>query len=90
VLLEAAAAERPIIATDVGGTAELLTHERSALLIPAESREAISAAMVRLYHDPALRVRLAAAAREEVVTRFSIEQASRSLADFWRKAMTKS
>jgi glycosyltransferase involved in cell wall biosynthesis len=86
-LLEAAAAGCPIIATAVGGTEEMLTHEQSALLVPADASEALASAMVRLYGDAALRKRLAAAAKSRVTSHFPIEKAARNLADLWRRAI---
>jgi glycosyltransferase involved in cell wall biosynthesis len=88
-LLEAAVAGCPIIATAVGGTEEMLTHEQSALLVPADAPEALASAMVRLYGDAALRDRLAAAAKHRVTSLFPIEKAARSLADLWRRSMSE-
>lgn len=87
VLLEAAAAERPIIATSVGGTSEMLTHGESAILVAPNEPQPLADAMTLLRGDPALGSRLAATARERVVARFSIEQAARSLAEVWRKSL---
>jgi glycosyltransferase involved in cell wall biosynthesis len=84
VLLEAAAAQRPIVATKIGGTEEMLVHDQSAILVPPDNPEALAEAMVRLYGDAELSSRLAAAARERVANRFSIEQAAHELADVWR------
>jgi glycosyltransferase involved in cell wall biosynthesis len=87
VLLEAAAAERPIIATKVGGTAEMLVDGESAILIPPDKPEILADAIVRLYRDPMLRRRLATAAKERVTARFSIEQSARLLGEIWRAAL---
>jgi glycosyltransferase involved in cell wall biosynthesis len=87
VLLEAAAAECPIIATTVGGTQEMLVHDESAILVAPDDPEALAEAMVRLHGDAELSSRLAAAARERVANRFSIDQAARGLAEVWRKAI---
>jgi glycosyltransferase involved in cell wall biosynthesis len=87
VLLEAAAAQRPIIATRVGGTEEMLVDGESVILLAPNEPQPLADAMVQLRGDPALCSRLAAAARDRVVTLFSIEQAARGLAEVWRKAI---
>jgi glycosyltransferase involved in cell wall biosynthesis len=48
VLLEAAAAGLAIVATRVGGVAEVVEHEQSGLLVPAENPAELAEAMRRL------------------------------------------
>lgn len=45
VIVEAATAGVPVVATDVGGNAELLVHGESGMLVPAGDTEALAAAM---------------------------------------------
>ena len=61
---EALAAGRPIVATDADGLLDVLTPERDALVVPRRDARALADAIIRLIDDPALRRRLAAAARE--------------------------
>ena len=63
VVLEAAAASLPIVATDVGGTTEIVTDEETAILVPHRDPKALSQAIARVSEDPVLRDRLAQAAR---------------------------
>jgi glycosyltransferase involved in cell wall biosynthesis len=86
VLLEAAASKRPIIATKVGGTGEILVDSESAILVPPDEPESLADAMVRLYGNPELCSCLATAARDRVTARFSIERSVRGLAGLWRTA----
>lgn len=65
-LLECAASGLPIVATAAGGIPYLVTHERTALLVPINDHEAVAAACLRLLGDPALGVRLAEAAFADV------------------------
>jgi glycosyltransferase involved in cell wall biosynthesis len=88
-LLEAAVAGCPIIATAVGGTEEMLTHEQSALLVAADAPEALALAIVQMYGDVALRKRLAVAAKDRVTRLFPIEKAARGLADLWRRSISE-
>jgi glycosyltransferase involved in cell wall biosynthesis len=48
VLLEAAAAALPIVATRVGGNQEVVQHEKSGFLVPPRDHDALSDAMLRL------------------------------------------
>ena len=74
VLLESMAAGAPVVATDVGGTAEALQHERSGLLIPPANPAAMAAAINRLLTNPSLACELGARARQVIVERFSLDR----------------
>jgi glycosyltransferase involved in cell wall biosynthesis len=65
-LLEAMAAGCPVIASAVGGTAELVDDGGTGLLFPADDARALAAAIVRLTTEPGLRERLAEAAARHV------------------------
>lgn len=84
VLLEAAACGRPIIATDVGGTREILSDEDTALLIPANDIQALSTAIRHSLEDKALRERLGCRAREQAVEKFALIPAAERLRAYWR------
>jgi glycogen(starch) synthase len=64
--LEAMAMGLPVLASDVGGLTELVTHGRTGLLFRAESAEAFVSEAIRLAADLELRRRLGAAAREHI------------------------
>lgn len=68
-VFEYMAAGRPIIAPDQPNIREVLEHDRTALLFAPERPEAFAEALLRLAADPALRRRLGAAAREEILRR---------------------
>jgi glycosyltransferase involved in cell wall biosynthesis len=89
VLLEAAAAELPIVATDVGGTREILEDGVSARLVPPDDPPALAMAMTELALDRELRGRLASAARGRIVETFSIESAAVGLFDAWRRVLSE-
>jgi len=77
-VLWAAALGRGIVATDVGGTGEIVADETSALLVPARAVPALRGALERLVRDPALRARLGVAARRDVHARFDEAAGARS------------
>jgi glycosyltransferase involved in cell wall biosynthesis len=73
-ILEAMAAGKPVIATDVGGTREVLTHQETGILIPPGSSSVIGAAIVDLLDHPEKRAALAVAARDRVVQEFGVQR----------------
>lgn len=83
VLLEAAASGLPILATNVGGTAEML-GPNEAVLIPSGRADLLTENLRRMLTDANLRSSLATAARTTIEARFNVEDASAQLADFWR------
>lgn len=54
VAVEALAAGRPVVASNVGGLAEIVEHEITGLLVPPRDVEALAEAMIRFVEDPAL------------------------------------
>jgi glycosyltransferase involved in cell wall biosynthesis len=66
VILEGMIHGLPIVASDVGGPAEILEHGRTALLFPPWDVEALSHALITLVRDKALRQRLGEEAATEV------------------------
>ena len=63
VVPEAIAAGRPIVATAIDGTAEILRDGETALLAPPGDPGAVANQVLRLLDDPALARRIASAAR---------------------------
>jgi glycosyltransferase involved in cell wall biosynthesis len=72
-LIQAMAAGVPVIASGVGGPAEIVTDGVTGLLVPPRRVEALAQAINDLLDDSDLRARLSAAAREEVQRRFERE-----------------
>jgi glycosyltransferase involved in cell wall biosynthesis len=89
VLLEAAAAGCPIVATNVGGTPEMLVDGESALLVPADRPDDLAAAILSASGDAALRERLARTAQQRIATLFPIERAARELGELWRATLSE-
>jgi glycosyltransferase involved in cell wall biosynthesis len=71
-ILEALAAGRPVVATDVGGTREAIDHERTGLLVPSGDASALAAGLVRLLSNPDEARGLGHAGRRHVAEHFQI------------------
>jgi glycosyltransferase involved in cell wall biosynthesis len=82
-LVEAAAAGRPIITTDVAGCREVVRHGVEGLLVPRGDVTAAASAVVRLARDAPLRARMGAAANFRARERFSEDVVMRSLATLY-------
>lgn len=84
VLLEAAAMGLPTIATDVGGTPEILEDRHSALLVPPGQPDEFCRAIVQMRNDSGLRMRLGIQAAETARSRFGIARAALLLIAEWQ------
>ncbi|MEW4487545.1 glycosyltransferase family 4 protein [Thalassoglobus sp. JC818] len=87
VLLEAAASGVPIVATRVGGTEEILTHNQSALLVDPGNVDQLTEALAQLYEDSELRIQLQSAAQQSVRERFDITLRAAETVQFWKDVL---
>jgi glycosyltransferase involved in cell wall biosynthesis len=71
-LIEAMAAGTPVLSTDVGGVADLVTHGETGWLVPPGDPKAMARAIRLLLEDRTLAVRLAAAGRSAAVDRYDV------------------
>ena len=73
IILEAMAAGKPIVATEIGGVAEAVQNGRTGILVPVGDVQAFAAALVRLAGNAELADRMGRAGRERHRTHFSYE-----------------
>ncbi len=78
-ILEAMALETPIVATAVGGTAELARDGIEALIVPPNDEQALVDALIEAVNDPVAGSRRAAAARKRVETDLSFDARMRKV-----------
>ncbi|KNG93538.1 glycosyltransferase [Pseudaestuariivita atlantica] len=74
VLMEAMAAQVPVVTTRIAGVPELVEDGVSGLLVPPGDDVALGVAMSSLLDDADLRARMGAAGREKVLAEFDIAQ----------------
>jgi glycosyltransferase involved in cell wall biosynthesis len=90
VLLEAAAAGLPIVATMVGGNHEVVCQEESGFLVPARDPEALAAAMLRLLDLPAPRRReMGERGREHVQTHHGLTRLVERWEELYRQVLAR-
>jgi glycosyltransferase involved in cell wall biosynthesis len=69
-LIEASAAGKAIVATEVGGVGDVVQRDSTGLLVPDDDLDALTSALSRLMADASLRLRLGTAARDVATSRF--------------------
>ena len=90
VVREAMALSRPVVATNVGGNADLVEDGVSGFLVPPRDVPTLAAAVVRVLRDGELASRLGTAARSRVRSEFSIEMRAIRLETVYRAALADS
>ena len=70
-ILEAFASGLAVVTTDAGGIPHIVRHGETGLIVPRGADEAMAAAALRLFREPALAGRLAATALEECRRRYA-------------------
>lgn len=86
-LLESMAASVAVVATNVGGTPELIRDGRDGLLVPPDDVPAIADAVCSILGDPLLALRLGAQGRERAVASFSFDAMTRSTEEVYFELM---
>lgn len=87
-VIEAMAAAKPIIASNMTVIPELIAPGKNGIIVPLRDAAAIADAIIDLFKNPGKRKTLAQAAFERAHS-FSLEKAARSLEDLYRSLLNK-
>ncbi len=71
--------ETPVVATDVGGTREVIANEVDGLLTPRRDPDALAAAIVRTLGDRPATVKRVAAARARIECELSFDARTKAV-----------
>ena len=88
-LMEAAACERAMVATDAPGCREIVIDDQTGLLVPIENPPALAQAISKLAASPDLRARYAKAARELVVNKLSSRMIGQQVVQLYNDMMDR-
>lgn len=88
VNLEAMASGIPVVATDIGGSPELIVDGVTGLLVPPCQPEKIAAALCQLIADPDLRVRMGRAGQDRCRLMFDADANAQQLESLILQAAT--
>ncbi|MCI0627098.1 MAG: glycosyltransferase [Acidobacteria bacterium] len=86
VLLEAMASGLPVVATRVGGVADIVVDGKTGFLVDCRDEEAMVQALRRFVEDPCFRTKMGGHARSHVETQFSIKQLPGRLTELYDRA----
>lgn len=87
VVLEAMAASRAVIGTDVEGTHELVVPGETGWLIPPENTEALAAAMAEAFDKPDRTKRYGEAGRKRVEAKYTLSGTIRAYESLWARVL---
>jgi glycosyltransferase involved in cell wall biosynthesis len=90
VLLEAASAALPVVATNVGGTPEIVVEGVTGRLVPPGDPDALARELIALLRDPEAGHAMGRRAKERVESRFSIERQAAETAAVYRAVLEES
>ena len=88
-LMEAMAAGRACVASDVGGLPELIESGRDGILVPSEDPIALRDAIISLIGNPELREYYSSMAREKAIRNFSMEESAAKTIAVYRSVVGK-
>lgn len=74
VAIEALAAGRPVVSTDVGGVADVVRHGEDGYLVPPGDVEALAGRLAELARDPERRTAMGEAGRARALERYDVER----------------
>ena len=89
VALEAMAARRPVVATNVDGTPEAVADEQTGILVPPADPVALAQATERLLREAELRRSMGEAGRRRVETHFTMERMVQRTQDIYREVLAE-
>lgn len=86
-VLEAAAAGLPIVASDVGGTLEIIQDQKTGLLVPAHDSQALKKTLKILIENPILVQKLGQNAKDHIRDHFSWDHIKASYVALFEKVV---
>ena len=89
-LMEAQAAGTPVVSTNVGAVNELVLHEKTGLIVAANTKEDIVTALMRLIENNSLREKMGIEGHRFIHEHFSKKHQLESIKDLYRNLLSSS
>ena len=87
VMLEGMACGLPVVATDVGGSSEVIVHGKNGFLIPPRDPRRMSEVVLKLLADSPLRKKVGKAARATIEKGFSWDKIADNILEFYNRVL---
>lgn len=84
-MLEAMYMQVPVIATEIGGTPEVITNNKNGILVKVNNIKELTDAIIDLFNNREKQIRLAQEGRKTVLERFSNERYISQLEDLYNQ-----
>jgi glycosyltransferase involved in cell wall biosynthesis len=88
-LIEAQAAGRPIVSTRVGGIADVVMENKTALLSDIADEKAFSKNLLQLVNDATLRHKFSNAGKDYVITQFSYQRLIKDMGNLYHDLLDR-
>ena len=88
-ILEAMACRLPVVATDVGGTGEVIQNEKTGMLVAPKNSTRLADSMLRLAGDQQFREAIADQGYDLVRSHFSFEKVAREVESLYQNIATQ-
>ena len=86
---EAMAMELPVITSNISGIEELVDDGINGILVPPKNPEAIANAIIKLFSNCDLRIKMGQEAREKIKREFNAKNEVRKLENVFNKIVNK-
>ncbi len=88
-LIEALAGGRAVVATDVGGVAEVIKHGETGFVVPPRDPEALAAAIAPLLANPTLRATVGCCGQRLVCEQYGVERMVAETEAYFRELLDR-
>jgi len=88
-LLEAMAMQKPVIASKVDGSKEIIEHKKNGILIDPKNIQMLAGAMYELIENESLRIQLGNAARKTITESFDVHKMTKRIEAIYNGALSK-
>lgn len=88
VIIEAQASGVPVVATEVGGVVDIIENGQNGLLVPPADPQSMAEAVIKIFRDPALALKLAENAYKIVQEKYNVGLMVKNTLDVYKDALS--